>query len=369
MPAPRDAFEFRMATPADEADIRRLVGATPMPGAIAVRFEREPNYFLGCDIMGDVCDVILARHGASGDLAGVLCRTERRAFVNGEEAVIGGIGQIRVASGYRGNWLLQRGWPLFRNRDLLYAGVVARDNPRARGVLAGRRPPGGPEVAPLAGLTTFGLILRAGMRPRPVPRGWSVEWGSPDQLEDIVTFLRSCGRRRQLFPAYRVADFTGGRLLRGLAVEDVAVVRRGTDVAGVMAMWDQTAFRQDIVHAYGPRLRRLMPLYGAATRLVGAQPLPRPGEMIRTAWAAMVCVANDDPQVFRLLLSTVARRAHRSGMAYLLVGFADQDPLLPLMRRSLHLTYRADLFVGRWGGGGPLTGLDQRTPYVEVATL
>ena len=46
-------FDLRWATPADEPDIRALVGSVPMPGAVTVRFAREPDYFLGATIMGD----------------------------------------------------------------------------------------------------------------------------------------------------------------------------------------------------------------------------------------------------------------------------------------------------------------------------
>jgi hypothetical protein len=55
-------FDLRWATPDDEPDIRALVGSVPMPGAVAVRFAREPDYFLGAAIMGDPCDVLVARH-------------------------------------------------------------------------------------------------------------------------------------------------------------------------------------------------------------------------------------------------------------------------------------------------------------------
>ena len=49
-----DDFVFAIAGPEDEPEIRRLVGATPMPGPITLRFEREPDYFLGCTVMGDM---------------------------------------------------------------------------------------------------------------------------------------------------------------------------------------------------------------------------------------------------------------------------------------------------------------------------
>ena len=45
-------FELRQATMEDDADIRALIGSVSMPGAVSIRFSREPDYFLGTTIMG-----------------------------------------------------------------------------------------------------------------------------------------------------------------------------------------------------------------------------------------------------------------------------------------------------------------------------
>ncbi len=367
MSAPAD-IEVRLATPDDEPDIRRLVAATPMPGAVSVRFAREPDYFLGTSIMGDPCDVFVGR-APDGSLAGILCRAEHSAFLNGAETRVGYVGQIRVADGYRGRWLLHRSMPVFRAASppgLLYMGVIARENPRARGVLLGARPPGGLRSARLAGLTVCAILLRPR---RPVRRaGFEVVSAAEIGLEPTVAFLRAHGPRRQLYPAYTVEDFAGGRTMRGLAPDDVAVVLREGAIAGVMAGWDQASFKQDIVHAYGPRLRRLSPGYDLLARLIGARPLTPPGTAIPLSFAACTCVSDDDPDVMELLLSAVAARAQARGKAFLMLGLADEDPLLRVARRWLHVTYRSDLFVMAWDAD-PAAGLDTRVPYVEMATL
>jgi len=364
-----DAFEVRLATGEDEPQIRALVAATAMPGAVAVRFAREPDYFLGTTIMGDPCDVVVVRERRTGRLAGIGCRAERRGFVNGREERIGYIGQIRAADGYRGRWLVQRAMAWLRasgHTDLLYYGVVARENPRARELLVGRRAPGAPVRTRLAGLTTCAILLR----PRRAPRqpGLDIEPGAAGSIPEIVAFLRDEGSRRQLFPAYTVEDFSDGRTLRGLAPEDVAVARRGGRIVGVMAAWDQAAYKQDVVASYGPALRRLRPAYDALARVLGAQSLTTPGAPIRLSFAACTAIAGDDPAVLRGLLAASTERARRSGKAFLMLGLADDDPLLPVARQWLHVTYRSDLYTLAWDvtqGGVP----DGRVPRIEIATL
>jgi len=362
-------FDFHWATHDDEPDIRTLIGSVAMPGAVAVRFAREPDYFLGATIMGDPCDILIARHRPDGQLAGIACRAEHQAYLNGQEARLGYIGQIRAAAAYRGHWLVHQGEKWFRQAgppELLYFGVIASENPRARRLLVGARPPGGLFTRHMGGLTSCSIILRP-RRAQQAP-GVDVLPGSPETLEEIVAFLRREGPRRQFFPAYRLADFTGGTRLRGLRPEDIMVARRGKDVVGVMAAWDQAAYKQDIVDAYGPGLRRLRPVYDLVARAFGARPLTPPGQAIRLAFAACTCIAGDDPAVMSALLSACAGNAYRRGKAFLMIGLADNDPLLPIARRYLHITYHSELLAVAWSAAPPRQ-LDQRVPYIEIATL
>ena len=364
-----DRFEVRLATAADERDLRALVGSVAMPGAVAVRFAREPDYFLGTTIMGDPCDVVVARDRADGALAGFACRAERPAFVNGAIERVGYVGQIRVADGYRGAGLLARGARLLRARTpsgQLAFGVLARENPRAIGALVGARPPGGMRAVRLGGLTTCAVLLRP-RRPARAP-GIAVRPASTAVLPDVVAFLHAEGARRQLFPVYALEDFTGGTALRGIAPEDVQVAWRGDRIVGTLAVWDQSGFKQDVVAGYGAPLRRWKPLLDAAARLVGARPLTPPGAAIPLAFAALARVADDDPVVFHALLVAAAEAARVRGKGFLMVGLADADPLLAVARRFLHVPYRSDLYALAWSED-PRARLDGRVPQIEIATL
>ena len=90
---------------------------------------------------------------------------------------------------------------------------------------------------------------------------------STETLPEIVDFLRQQGARRQFFPAYTLEDFTNGTSLRDLKTEDILVARRGDQIVGVLSVWDQAAYKQDVVESYGPALRRLRPVYDLIARL------------------------------------------------------------------------------------------------------
>jgi hypothetical protein len=359
-------FWFGLAGPADEPEIRQLVGATAMPGALSIRFEREPDYFLGCDTMGRSCDVLIARERGSGALAGMLCRTEDEVFVNREPTRVGGISQLRIAERFRGLRLLELGWPVFRERGIRYLTVVARGNPRAvRALLEGS--PGSAHVHRVGGMTTLGLpVRRWGLHPR-LPAGVVVRAADDRSIDEIVAFLNTAGRRLQFAPVRRREDFTRGRRLRGLDPGAVFVARSPSGILGTLGLWDQRGYKQDIVDSYGPSLARLRPALNVALQAVGAAALPAPGRRIEGAFAALPMVADDDPRVFACLLDAVLGEAQRRRLEWVTLGLSDDDPLLAVARQRLHVTYRSDVYSVTWDSSLPAAVAGR--PYLEAAAM
>jgi hypothetical protein len=138
----------------------------------------------------------------------------------------------------------------------------------------------------------------------------------------------------------------------------------------VLGLWDQSAYKQSVVQSYAKSLRRLRPFYNLAARAVGIQPLPGVGEHIRSAYASFCCVADDNPTIFGALLQQVTQLAAKRGLAYLMIGLADRDPLLPVACKYPHIAYHSRLYVASWQEGhGFCDRLDDRVPYIEIAAL
>jgi hypothetical protein len=135
-----------------------------------------------------------------------------------------------------------------------------------------------------------------------------------------------------------------------------------------VGLWDQSAYKQTVVRGYSRELRWSRPLYDAAARLTRRHPLPAPGEPLRSAYAAFVCVADGDEFVFRALLRRVYELAAKRGHAFLVAGLAANSSLLAEVRRYAHVPYHSTLYTVSWRGDLHAT-LDGRIPHVEVATL
>ncbi len=371
-------FAFELASPTDDPAIRRLLAANPVPGQVTLTYEREPDYFLGCTTMGHFCQVLVARHRPTDQVAAVASRSTRPLFVNGQVEEVGYIGQLRVDEQFRGHWLVSNGFRFFHQlhadgRVMGYITTIIEGNLQAQGLLVDKARRHFPVYRQVDRLCTVAIILRKSwLRLKGFkPSNLQITRLSPPDLPALMAFLRQHGPAKQFFPAYTEADFSGNSpTTLGFQVEDFVLARRQGEIVGVLGLWDQSAYKQTIVRAYHNSLRRWRPLYNLGLRLVGARPLAPPGQPIHFAYASFSCIAQNDPAIFHSLLQVVYNLTVERGYTYLMVGLSTRDPLLAVAQSYLHLPYYSHLYTVCWPGDESFHHkLDNRIPYVEIAAL
>jgi hypothetical protein len=358
-----------IASPHDDEGVRRLVRSQTMPGRVRMAFCREPNFAIGCAVTGDEYQILVARAsdgGEIGEIVGVTCRSTRVVFMNGRQQRIGYLGQLRIDERYRGRWLLSRGFAmlerLHRSDPLpAYLMSIVEGNDEARTLLVDKRRRSFPHFRDVARYVT--LAIRVRRLKAPLASDVELAPASSDQLDELAAFLQLHGARRQLCSVW-----TPERLLAlgayGLPLGDIRVARRRGAIAGVLALWDQSAYKQSVIRGYSGWLRPIAPM------------LPRPGTQLRHAYAALACVANDDRAVYASLLRNVYNLASARGIEHILAGFDVRDPLLPAARTYRHLSYPSRLYLASLSDGvdGSTGGpshelLDAGPTYVDISTL
>jgi hypothetical protein len=365
-------YRFDLATDADDADLRRVLAETPMPGRIAVSFRREPSYFAAAEVDGRFRQVVAAREMDSGRIVGFGSRSVSQRYVNGLPTPIGYLSSLRLMAAHRNRGLVARGYAYFRRlhadgRAPLYLTTIAEGNTLALTLLTSARA-GLPRYNPAGRFLTAAIPVnphrRAGSCERP-----AVRTATLDDRPAVLDFLHRVGRRRQFFPFYGEDDlFTPAGALRGLRPDDVLLATRDGSMVGTLAAWDQSTFRQTVVHDYSVPLRWVRPVYNAWAQWTGRGRLPGAGDPFRYLYAALPVVEDDDPAVFDSLLDSALARCNN--VDYLLVGLHESDPLLPVLRRRPATWYTTHLFHVCWDDGEPVRqSLDGRPPYLELGSL
>src|SRR5579872_3512651 len=255
-------FQFELATPADDADLRHVLAATPMPGRISVSFRREPSWFEAAVVDGYFRQVVACRDLDTGRIIGFGCRSVRRLFVNGVPADVGYLSSLRVLPEYRNIGLVARGYAFFRKlhedgRTPFYLTTIAEGNETALKVLTSGR--AGLPMYHAAG--RYHTVVVALPRQAPgvaIPQDVVLRTATSDDLPALLDFLRTNGPRRQFFPSSERHDFLADQgMWRGLQWERVVLAERGGKLLGLIAAWDQHAYRQSVIHSYSGWVRWL----------------------------------------------------------------------------------------------------------------
>ena len=342
-----------------------------MPGDVSISFARDPSYFGATPVEGHHAKVIVGRT-KENRIVGMGTRAEKRGYMNGRLSCFGYVSGLRLQPQYRSLSLLGRGFQFFKKLHFqgnikLYLATITEDNIRAQKVLTSQR-------AGLSFCRGYGCLHTVALRttrPRRIKKhgAFTVRPANADDMPALLNFLNDQGKNRQFFPQYEGADFKDG-LLKGLKLSDIFLAFAGRNIIGSLGFWDQRPYKQNIVHAYSPRLKRFLWAYNAYASLSGKPLLPKERSVLKIRTGAICCIKDDDEQVFRSLLQYGLAQPRYQDMHSFVVGFHEQDPLLKVVTTRPHHLYKSRLYIIFWEDGqDAYNALDRRIPYIEIGGL
>jgi len=335
--------EFARATPADDGEIRALLRDVPMDGALRVGFGREPSYF-ECPAPAGIREhTLVARR--DGRLLSVGSWSERGVWLHGKPETVGYLHGLRMAPGTTGSMRVLRDGYAFLAGQIdgspasAWFTSVDASNARARRVLESRA----------SGLPRYRRIAEYLTRVLPVPcRGGVVNQPRLGSDEELSGFLHREGSRHDLALTWDEARWRG--LARcGFTSDDVMVVRRGGRIVAAAGVWDQSSWKQVVVHGYPRWVRCMGPVIRAATACLGLPGLPPQGGRVPLASVFPFAVADGCGEVLPELWRGLEAIARMRGIGWLALGLDASDPSWQRMRRA-GVPYRTILYSVGIGG-------------------
>ncbi|NOS69841.1 MAG: hypothetical protein HOP33_07915 [Verrucomicrobia bacterium] len=362
--------QFSLATRADDFEIRRLLRENPMPGAISLSLEREPDYFADADVPGEQKQTIVAREADRVVCVGS-CTTRLR-FVNGQPRRVGYLGGLRLDASVAGRFdILRRGYEFFRElqtespADFHFTSIAA-DNLRARSFLE-RCVRGMPRYEFVGEFATLliGAPSTASASSASHPQRAEPVLGAPQ----LANSLNHHNQHLQLAPHWTNEQLQSLGPL-GLRAEDFYAGPEGNNQVAA-ALWDQRSFKQTVIRGYAPWLAVTRPALNLLARISGNPRLPAVGAILLNAFISHLAVASDDKVSLLTLVAKLQATAKLRDIELLTLGFAANDPRLAIVQKQFRCReYRSRLYVVRWPGiGGAAEELDGRILAPEVALL
>ncbi|MBM4354163.1 MAG: hypothetical protein FJ109_10270 [Deltaproteobacteria bacterium] len=204
---------YRRSRPEDEAELRALLHRTPLPGPIRLSMRKEPDFFAAMAVEGERTDVLVAEDVSDGRLVGVGARSEKPCFVNGadEPVTVGYLSNLRIEAPYRGGKILKAGYQQMERMHRegsarVYTTTILEGNiPAIKALTSGR--PGLPLYRDFGPFHSFMLSARA--LPVKADGPFDTTDATPDDIDELIRFWHTEGRRRQFFPAYRAQHLAG----------------------------------------------------------------------------------------------------------------------------------------------------------------
>jgi hypothetical protein len=364
-------FEFSLAGPQDDTQLRERLAHDWVQGALAISMRREPSYFGACRLQGDSIQVVVAREVDSGRIVAMIRRCITTTFVNGQPQRTAHLSDLRIHPAYRNGTLLSRAYRFLRTLHeadpLSCFALIYDDNKTALNSLVGGRA-GLPAHVPRARLIATAVHLTKRRREL-TESGVEFRRARPDELPEIVQFLNRHRSGYLWAPILNVDDFLPGGRCDTLKARDFFVALRQGRVCATMAAWDQASLRQVHVERYAWPTAWLRQGYNLFARLQGLPRLPAVGQALPFVYLAFIAVKDDAPALCRALLRHVYNALCNGRWIYAMAGLHEDDPL------SAHFVdYRATTsFVGLYEVefGGPSRGMvchpESASPRVEFA--
>ncbi|MEV0269316.1 GNAT family N-acetyltransferase [Hamadaea sp. NPDC050747] len=346
-------MRVRDARPGDNAGLVSLAAQSTMDGDLALRFDREPDYFALNRLAGQEWRVGVV-DGDSGPL-GCIAVARRTAYLDGEPGSIAYVGDLKVHPDFRrrgvaralGQWAYQTALDL-----------VGPTAPMISTILAGNDAATTLALGFVPGVTRWATIRSASVdlltRHRPRRSDLAVRLAGPADEPEMVKLWHRLAVRRQFAPAL------DGFPLEQPGLDYLLARRPDGELAGFVGLWDQHEIKQMRVMGYSARLAAVRVAFNAAAPLFGAPRLPKPGGALAYRTAVNVCAS--DVETLQTLLRHGCDRLH-GRYSFLTVGLDVGDPLARALTGLRAQPTDVDLLVLN----GPR---DRRTPiHFEIATV
>lgn len=319
--------EIRLAGPSDNLALRVLQETVPVvtPGLV-YRLERQPDFFRFHHLQGTGGQVLVAApaEGPQTQMVGMMNVIYDRVFWDGQSREIAYTGELRLSPAARGQGLadaLMREAIGQARRDLgsevpVFT-TVSSANPIGLKKNQNLGRDGVIEMLDLGRIQTqfFPCFLPAWpWAQRPLKGGLKVRRARAQDAAAMWTLWQQTARQRQLARDYRREEWfqAGGRFPLPQA-EKWLLLEAGSQLVGMVGLWDQRDLRQVIV-TQGPATMRLLLRYQA-------------GQALPVIHALHLCLKPQYYPWFPALFRVMIREACQVGGGLLGLALDAGDPL------------------------------------------
>ena len=320
-----DRIAIREATNADNDALLALTRATPMGGRIALRIDREPDFFALLRARGDAV-VYVATHDR--EVIGCLSAAIHSSYVRGTLEKIAHVGDMKVHPDFRGRQVTLRLIAALQVHlqsegvDVCFS-LVADGNKSMMKIAEGKH--GTPAQVQLGRFFVEELIPSPFRRKS---RRYLIEPACEEDLPEIAAILDGLSRKMNFAPPVRSDDLhrlierTGAEAFRGMLV-----AREAGKVVATLTVEDTRTLRQNVLIGLPTSLRIAVTVLRVLALPIPGLSVPHVGSQLSMLYVRFMGCMEGCEEALRPMIAEARALAYRHRFTFLSVGLHERDPL------------------------------------------
>jgi hypothetical protein len=340
-------LEIGAAVPADNDGLLALTRLTPMGGRIALRIDRDPDFFALVRHRGR-SEVFVALR--DGEVAASFSITLAEVYAGGRVRRGAYMADLKARPGLSFTRVLPRllhtAGEYVKKHDVeLVWCVVAAGNQRVAPLFAGRS--GLPPFVPAGRfivdeLVNIGVIGAA-------RSAYVIDEASPSDMEALDLLRTSFNRTRELAPV-SPADAPDGTLAR-------LVARHGSRIVAALDLFDPDRLKHNVLLGAPLSTRLLLAVLRPVSNAFGGPRLPRIGEPVRLAYIRHFACEDQHTAAFAALVVRARAIAASHGFTFTAIGLHERDPLRSSLAWMPRFSFSSFSYVASLQSGSALDAL------------
>ncbi len=347
------------ASKEDGAEISRLLESPVDAGPIQAIYTRRPDAYESYMKESGEPRVFVSKR--ENRVAATCAELIRDVYANGEVKRSAYLCGLKRDHTYQG--LISTGSEFYNairrpDIDFYYCGVVANNTSvmkkfeKKRGIFYFR---------PVATYKSY--ILSPKLRIKTEVNPYTFRQATAADTEDIIEFLNTQGRKKDLFPYVRSFDD-----YHGLQVENFYLLTDEHGIKACGAIWNVSSYKQFMVKKYSWFLKPAR-LFNPLITLTGYPKVPKENELIDLPTISFFLSRDDSDDGYRILFNLIKNEL-KNHYSMFLIGLPDQHVIASVLKNKPKLAVKSVIYELRFSGQSdepPV--IDQGRIYTESATL
>ena len=320
-------IEYRIATQEDNDQLIELTASAGMAGEIALRIDRNPNFFKLLELRGETKVYIAAE---SNKIIGSLCVSVQYVYIKRELFPVHYIGDFKVAKSHRnrgvGLSLTNKvaSYLMSIDADLVFLNV-SKGNIKPFSFFTDRSV--GTDFQSIGG---FNIYQFSGKRKFETHPEFEIE--TVKVTDELITFFND------IYQKYELGSQITERKLEGT---NILAVRQNGSLIAAMCLIDTMHLKQNIVTKVSFKMNVLLKLVNAISPLLGISKMPVLNQPVKMIYIKYLALKNDDKHLIRLLISRAKHIAYKKSYSFVSIGLHEKDSLNNYFSGMMKFTFNS----------------------------